>query len=165
MDISRIKVIAFDVNRTVADFASVPDEEVRTYIDHIRKPEWSPFIPPESWTKLPAHSDSCEGISRLRRKFVVVALSNNPLWCTVSISVKNRLYWDAIIPLECFQVFKPNPEAYLAACRLLWVRPENVLMVSANKGFERAEDVGMQLQLIRDDKVPDINALADLLGC
>ena len=48
------------------------------------------------------------------------------------------LPWDAIFSAELFGHYKPNPEAYLGACRLLDLAPQQVLMVAAHPSDLRA---------------------------
>jgi 2-haloalkanoic acid dehalogenase type II len=165
-----IKVIAFDVFGTVVDMSNVPREELRAYGEHIRKPEWSPLVLPESWKHLEAFADSREGISRLRKKFKVVTCANGSLGLLSAINDYNDLDWDAIITLEANQVFKPNPNAYLTVCQVMGVSPDEVMMVTANVpglgDLEVAAALGMTPQAIRQSDGPKtIIELAEQLGC
>jgi 2-haloacid dehalogenase len=164
-----IKVIAFDVFGTVFDLSGVNHEEIRDYAHHIRQETWSPLVLPESWKTLPAHADSKEGIDRLRRKFMVVTMSNGPLDLLAALSKHNNISWDAIIPIQMNKVYKPKPKAYLTICELMKVEPSEVMMVTANKTFgdiEAANSLGMQSQWIRgNSEVRDIFQLATKLGC
>lgn len=147
-----IKVIAFDVFGTVVDLSHTPREEIKAYADHIRKPEWSPLTLPESWEHLQPHPDSESGIRWLRERFLVVTCSNAPMATMARLSRNAKLNWSAIIPLEYNRVFKPNPKAYLTVCELMRVKPNEVLMVTANKDFgdlEGAKSAGMHSVLIR----------------
>ena len=149
-----IKVVAFDVFGTVVSLDWADRAEIKAYANHIRKPEWSPLTLPESWEHLPPHADSIPGIDCLRPGAMVVTCSNAPLGMMAKLSKNVGLRWDAIIPLELNQVFKPNPKAYLTVCEVLGVAPEEVLMVTANKDFgdiEGARSVGMRSVLIRHE--------------
>jgi 2-haloacid dehalogenase len=146
-----IKVIAFDVFGTVFDLSGVDREEIRSYAQHIRKPEWSPLTLPDSWLDLWPHADSKEGIARLRHGFTVVTCSNAPLGFMAKLSKKAGIIWDAIIPLELNKVYKPNPLAYMTVCEVTGVQPCEVMMVTANKDFgdlEASAALGMTPQLI-----------------
>ncbi len=163
-----IKVIAFDTFGTVFDLAGVPREELRAYLKHIQKPEWSPLVLPSSWEQLPAHPDAACGIDRLRDAgYLVVTCSNGPLGLLAKLSKHNEVHWDAIIPLEMNKVFKTNPKSYMTVCEVMGVAPEEVLMVTANKTFgdlEASRKLGMRAELIRDPEgLRDIHALADKL--
>lgn len=159
LDISKIKVIAFDVFGTLVKFDGVPRKEVKAYADHIRKPEWSPFSLPDSWKNLKAFDDCAIVLKMLRHHFTVVTLSNGPLGLQTALLKNNGIDVDAIVPLEIARVFKPNPRAYQAAAEILGVHAENWLMVTANEKFgdlEASKSIGMQSQLIRGDEVVDL---------
>jgi 2-haloalkanoic acid dehalogenase type II len=165
-----IKVIAFDVFGTVVDMSNVPREELRAYGEHIRKPDWSPLVLPESWKTLPAFPDSAEGIARLKEYFIVVTCANGPLRLLRAIADLNGIEWDAIIPLEANRVFKPDPRAYLTVCEVLGVDPSEVMMVTANVpglgDLEVAASLGMTPQAIRQRSGPKtIIELAEGMGC
>lgn len=162
-----MKVIAFDVFGTVFKLDDVPREDVRNYVKHIRQPVWSPLELPKSWETLPSHDDAARGIQLLREKFIVVTCSNGPLGLLTKLSKHNNISWDAIIPLELNQVYKPNPKAYLTVSVVLDVSPSDILMVTANETFgdlEGAKSVGMNSILIRDDKIPTIVSLYEYLN-
>lgn len=163
-----MKVIAFDVFGTVFDLAGVDRQEIRDYVHHIRQDTWEPLRLPKHWETLPAHPDAAEGISRLRKNYIVVTMSNGPLGLLTKLSKHNGIQWDAIMPLEIKRFYKPRPEAYLTVCDVLDVPPENVMMVTANKGFgdlEAAAALGMKPILIRDPggDFNDIHGLASYL--
>lgn len=160
----KMKVVAFDCFGTVFDLSGVSRQEIADYAAHIRKAEWSPLVLPESWLTLTSHSDSRDGIEEIRKTHFVVALSNAPMGMIAKLSKLNGIRWDAIIPLEMFRVFKPNPRAYLAICDVLGCNPDDVTMVTANKTFgdlEGARSVGMNSVLIRGESdMPDIIAFS-----
>lgn len=162
-----MKVIAFDVFGTVFDLNRIPNEEINFYSCQIQKDPWQPLILPESWENLPAHPDSAEGIAILRQHYQVVTMSNCPMKLLTKISKKNYITWDAIIPIECYKVYKPNPKAYSIIFELLDVNPEDVMMVTANPTFgdiQQAQNLGMIPQIIRHDKHPkDIIDLANII--
>lgn len=164
-----MKVIAFDLFGTVFDFSAVPREEIRDYVHHLRKPEWSPLSLPPSWEHLPAHPDSAEGIARLRTKFLVVTCSNGPLGLSAKLCKNAGVQFDAITPLELNRVYKTNPKAYMTVCEVYDVKPSEVMMVTANEGFgdlEASAALGMTPQLIRGgSSVGDILRLAEILDC
>lgn len=170
-DASKVRVVLFDLFNTVVSFDGVPRDELRAYADHIRKPEWSPFRPPESWGRLRAFPDSRRGLDRIiERGRDTSVLSNCPYEMASIITAVNGLSFTSIIQLAAARVFKPQPRAYQVACDVLDVPPEACLMVTANKDFgdlEQARALGMQAALIRDPEsdIPDIIALAERLGC
>jgi 2-haloacid dehalogenase len=48
------------------------------------------------------------------------------------------LPWDAVLSAELFHHYKPDPEVYLGAARLLDVAPHELLMVAAHPSDLRA---------------------------
>jgi 2-haloalkanoic acid dehalogenase type II len=163
------KVMAFDVFGTVFDLGGVPKDEIRTYVQHIRQPNWKPLELPHNWQFLPYWPDAPEGIRKLREEFTVVTCSNGPAELLCKLSKNSGIDWDLIVPLEMKKVYKPNPEAYLTVCELLKVEPKDVVMVTANRTFgdlEAAQKLGMRSVLIRDRKysvVKDILALSEVM--
>lgn len=150
------KVIAFDLFGTVFDLATADRSEVRDYANQLKSAELNGFAPlnlPDHWANMPAHPDSREGIALLRQWFTVVTLSNGPLPLQIAMSKQAGIEWDAIIPLEAARVYKPQQGAYQFACDMLRVKPEEVLMVTANEKFgdiEASRALGMQAMLIRN---------------
>lgn len=162
-----LKVIAFDVFNTIVSFEGVDKEEIRAYARHIKQPSWSPLVLPKSWETLKAFPDSKQGIQMLRENYKCVTLSNGPSDLLRKISEFNDIEWDFIIPLEKYKVYKPNRIAYLTVCSTFDVKPEEVMMVSANKTFgdiEAALSLGMKASLIRQgDNIDTIIDLAATL--
>lgn len=163
-----MKVIAFDVFGTVFNLDKVPNKEINYYGNHIRQEPWQPLNLPQSWENIPAHPDAAEGIAILRQHYQVITLSNCPIKLLTTLSKKNHISWDAIIPIESYQVFKPNPKAYQIACQLMGENPDNIMMVTANPTFgdiEQAQNLGMIPQIIRHDNYPkDILELAKIIA-
>lgn len=162
-----ISTIAFDCFGTVFDMSQVDHEDLKYYGATLRKEIWEPLKFPKSWETLPAHPDCKEGIELLKTKFTVVTCSNSPLGLLTKMSKHNSISWDAIIPLEYNKVYKPNPKAYLTVCEMLNIKPEEMMMVTANPTFgdvEASQKLGMTPQIIRHDPHPkNIIELAKLL--
>lgn len=170
-----IRVIAFDVFGTLVDMSGVDRSDLKAYAAHLRTCRetgtWSPLNLPGSWRFRPAHPDSADGITLLRRKFKVVTCSNAPLELQDALLSHNGIDVDAIVPIEANRAFKPNPLAYRTVCQVVRCNPEDVLMVTANSrrtedfnDLEGAKDVGMDSILIRGEEVPTVIDLARRLG-
>ena len=84
------------------------------------------------WHRLDPWPDSVEGLTRLKARFPIATLSNGNVRLLVDMARHAGLPWDAIFSAELFGHYKPDPEAYLGACRLLDLPPERVLMVAAH---------------------------------
>lgn len=164
---NNVKVIAFDLFGTVFDMSGVPREEFKAYGRHIKQPEWSPLVLPDSWAKIPAFPDSKEGIDRLiAGGYQVIPLSNCPMRLCFRMSDNAGIEWSTYYGLEHWKIYKPDPEAYGLFCAYFDFEPSEVLMVTANEKFgdiEAARALGMQAVLIRGTEYPTINDLADAL--
>lgn len=53
-----IECIAFDLFGTVFDLSAMPKQEIKDYIAHVRKPEWSPLTLPGTWRDMKPHPAS-----------------------------------------------------------------------------------------------------------
>ena len=84
------------------------------------------------WHRLDPWPDSVEGLTRLKARFPIATLSNGNVRLLVDMARHAGLPWDAIFSAELFGHYKPDPEAYLGACRLLDLPPERVLMMAAH---------------------------------
>jgi len=85
-----------------------------------------------SWHRLDPWPDSVVGIARLKRQYVVASLSNGNVALLVDMARHGGLTWDAVLSAELFGHYKPDPEVYRGAARLLGLAPEQVLMVAAH---------------------------------
>ena len=150
-----IKVVAFDVFGTVFDMSCVPDHELAKYGSHIKKSDWSPIDFSPGWERIPAFKDSRIGIKSLRSAgFFVCTMTNCPVSTLTKLSRYNNINWDCIVPIELRQIYKPNQSTYTMALELFRVKPEEMLMVTANKTFgdiEACQSLGIQTKLIRGE--------------
>jgi len=134
----------------------------------------------EGWEELKPFPDSAPGMERLRRKFKLVVLSNGENDYLARV-VKNcvRCEFDAVISVEDVGVFKPNPQVYRYAARMLKAEPNELMMVSAHSfdavgarvsGYRAAYVNRYDLPYDEtpyqyDVEARDFLALADKLGC
>lgn len=168
-----IKLFAFDIFGTLIDMSGVPHEELKAYGEHIRKPEWSPLVLPNSWLTLDLFPDVMPGIARIHNSTCasMVTLSNAPFvwqdryWRKKAGRYAGE-YFATWVPLEIMGVFKPNTEAYKSLFRLFpTLQSDEICMVSANEHFgdlEAARSLGMQAVLIRGNTGKDVNSLVEL---
>jgi len=84
------------------------------------------------WHRLDPWPDVREGLEALRRDRVVATLSNGSLALLVDLARHGDLRFDAILSAELVRVYKPEPEVYLAAPRLLGVEPGEVMLVACH---------------------------------
>ena len=85
-----------------------------------------------AWHRLDPWPDSVEGLTRLKRRFVIASLSNGNVSLLVDMAQHGGLPWDAVLSAELFGHYKPDPEVYDGAVRLLGLPAEQVLMVAAH---------------------------------
>ena len=164
-----INTILFDVFGTVFDMSSIPQDEIRDYVRHVKSEEWSPLVLPESWRELKAHPDSAEGVARLAERYGVVTFSNGPVELLYHISDTNGIAWNGFIPVAQARGYKPTTWIYPWACGCISRSPADVMMVTANATFgdlEGAAACGMVPQLVRHEGYPlTLIELAERLGC
>lgn len=166
---NNIKCIAFDCFGTVFDMSGVSRDEIKEYVNHVRKNDFTPFEFPKSWWELKTHPDSAEGIKRLQHAgYQCITLSNGDAGLIWRASRKAGIEWNYVTDLRAERVYKPNIEAYRTVERLLGYKPEETLMVTANPTFgdiEGSAAIGMQSQVIRHTGTPlTIIELAEKFG-
>ena len=86
------------------------------------------------WHRLAPWPDALTGLRRLKSKFVISTLSNGNVALLVNMAKRARLPWDCVLSAEVFQHYKPDPEVYQGAARLLGFARDEVLMVAAHPG-------------------------------
>src|SRR4051794_22266830 len=67
------------------------------------------------WRRLKPWSDSVEGLTRLKRKYVIAPLSNGNIALMTSLAKFGGLPWDAILGAEVAHHYKPDREVYVSA--------------------------------------------------
>ena len=137
------------------------------------------------WHRLDPWPDAVEGLARLRSRFVVAPLSNGNVSLLIELARHAGFQFDTVLSAELFQAYKPQPETYLGACRLLDRDPGSVLMVAAHADDLRAAAAnGLQTAFVARPlewgrstafepapeatftfSVRDLRELADTLGC
>jgi 2-haloacid dehalogenase len=84
------------------------------------------------WHRLTPWPDAVEGLTRLRKKFVVSTLSNGNVSLLVDMAKFGGLPWDMVLSAELFHHYKPDREVYVGAADLLGCEPAEVMMVAAH---------------------------------
>jgi 2-haloacid dehalogenase len=85
-----------------------------------------------AWHRLQAWPDSVAGLLRLKAGFTLSTLSNGNMALLVNMAKHAGLPWDVVLSAELFGHYKPDPEVYLGAARLLGLAPAEVMMVAAH---------------------------------
>jgi 2-haloacid dehalogenase len=90
------------------------------------------------WHRLAPWPDSVAGLARLKARYVISTLSNGNLSLLVDMARHAGLPWDCVLSAELFHHYKPDPQVYLGAARLLDLSPQQVMMVAAHPSDLRA---------------------------
>jgi len=137
------------------------------------------------WHRLQPWPDSVAGLTRLKRKYIIAPLSNGNVALLTNMAKFAGLPWDLILSAELFAHYKPDPETYLGAARLLGLKPAEVMMVAAhNNDLQAAQQLGLKTSFVArpaeygplqnrdleatgpwDIVAPDFGGIADRLGC
>ncbi|MDP1582130.1 MAG: haloacid dehalogenase type II [Bradyrhizobium sp.] len=137
------------------------------------------------WHRLHAWPDTVSGLTRLKTKYIISPLSNGNVALLTNMAKFAGLPWDLILSAELFEHYKPDPETYLGAARLLGLAPEQVMMVAAHNGdLKAAQTNGLKTAFVArpteygplqkydfeatgdwDIVAGDFNGIADKMGC
>jgi len=90
------------------------------------------------WHRLQPWPDSVAGLARLKTRYTLTTLSNGNLSLLVAMAKFGGLPWDAVLSAELFGHYKPDPEVYLGAARLLDLQPQQLMMVACHPSDLRA---------------------------
>src|SRR5579864_3192366 len=102
-----------------------------------------------AWHFLDPWPDAVHGLTRLKHKVIIGTLSNGGLRLLVDMARYAGLPWDVIFSSDLFLHFKPDAEVYRKAVDLLWMPPENVLLVAAhNYDLAAARKYGMKTAFV-----------------
>jgi 2-haloacid dehalogenase len=139
----------------------------------------------KGWHRLHPWRDSVAGLTRLKTKFIISPLSNGNVALLTNMAKFAGLPWDLVMSAELFAHYKPDPETYLGAARLLGLTPGEVMMVAAhNNDLEAAQKNGLKTAFVArpteygplqkrdfeatgawDIVATDFAGIADRLGC
>ena len=137
-----------------------------------------------AWHRLDPWPDVVEGLTRLKRRFILATLSNGNIALMVNMAKRGGLPWDVILGAEVARAYKPTPEAYDRTAAFLQLAPAQCLMVAAHASDLRAAAArGFRTAYVHrpledgpgreapwpepgafDHRVGDFLALADALG-
>jgi 2-haloacid dehalogenase len=138
-----------------------------------------------AWERLDPWQDVVAGLSRLKRRFIIVPLSNANFAMSLNMARRAGLPWDAIMGAELTHAYKPQAHAYLGTADLLGLAPAELGLVAAhNADLAAARHFGLATLFVPrpgehgphkaadvtpaqewDLIAPDFNGLADALGC
>ena len=91
-------------------------------IDHLNR----------AWHRLDPWPDVVEGMTRLKRRFILGSLSNGNVALIVAMARRGGLPWDVLLGGDVTRAYKPEAKAYDRAAALLGLDPSQCLMVAAH---------------------------------
>ena len=101
------------------------------------------------WHRLHPWPDSVAGLTRLKTRYIISPLSNGNVALLTNMAKFASLPWDLIMSAELFEHYKPDPETYLGAAKLLCMKPEQVMMVAAhNHDLKAAQKLGLKTAFV-----------------
>jgi 2-haloacid dehalogenase len=84
------------------------------------------------WRRLKPWPDSVEGLSRLKRKYIISPMSNGNVALMTNLAKFAGLPWDVILGSDLVEHYKPDRQMYLSAPFYLDLKPEQVMMCAAH---------------------------------
>jgi 2-haloacid dehalogenase len=85
-----------------------------------------------AWHRLDPWPDVRESLEALRRERIVATLSNAHVAMLVDLARHGDLRFDTLLSAELAGAYKPVPETYRMAARLLGLEPDDVMLVAAH---------------------------------
>ncbi|HXP44923.1 MAG TPA: haloacid dehalogenase type II [Candidatus Acidoferrales bacterium] len=94
------------------------------------------------WHRLTPWPDAVEGLTRLKKSFIISTLSNGNVSLLVEGAKFGGLPWDMVLSAELFHHYKPDREVYIGAADLLGCQTAEVMMVAAHPNDLKASHAG-----------------------
>ncbi len=85
-----------------------------------------------AWRRLDPWPDVVSGLTRLKRGYIIAALSNANISLAVALAKRSGLPWDAVLGAELVQTYKPMPAVYDSAPAYFELQPSQVMMVACH---------------------------------
>jgi 2-haloacid dehalogenase len=102
-----------------------------------------------AWHRLDPWPDVRTGLDALRRERVTATLSNGHVALLVDLARHGDLRFDCVLSAEMARVYKPAPEAYRTAARLLGTDPAELMLVAAHPwDLEGARAAGLRTAFV-----------------
>ncbi len=97
------------------------------------------------WHRLDPWPDAVQGLTQLKRRFVIAPLSNGNVSLLTNMGKRARLPWDCILSTELVRRYKPDRETYLMPVEFFDLQPAQVMMVAAHTGdLDAAKALGLR---------------------
>jgi 2-haloacid dehalogenase len=133
------------------------DDVHRDVLDELLRERALDAIPAEDrarvrrcWHRLDCWPDFRDNFARLKARYVCLSFTILSLALIIDVSRRNGIAWDAVISCEMLRAYKPRPEAYRGAARLLQADPAEILMVAChNFDLNAARAEGFRTAFVR----------------
>ncbi len=101
------------------------------------------------WHRLDPWPDVVTGLSRLKARYIIAPLSNGNFALLTNMAKRAGLPWDVNLSCEVMRAYKPLPESYLGAVRLLGLAPAQAMLVAAhNSDLKAASALGLRTAFV-----------------
>jgi 2-haloacid dehalogenase len=118
--------------------------DYRIELTEDEKVNWS-----HAWRRLHPWPDSVQGMTMLKRKFIISPLSNGNIALMANLAKFGGLPWDLILGSDIVRHYKPDKEMYLSAPFYLDLKPEQVMMCAAHaQDLQAARSFGLRTGFI-----------------
>ena len=102
------------------------------------------------WHRLKPWPDAVNGLTRLRKRFIIATLSSGNMALLTNLAKNAGLPWDCILSSELAKHYKPDKEVYQMAADMLGLQPGQIMMVAAHGGdLHAASTVGFKTAFVR----------------
>lgn len=76
-----------------------------------------------AWHRLDPCPDVLAGLAQLKQRYILAPHSNGNVALIVDMAKRAHLPWDVILGAEVVRHYKPQPESYPTACKMLALPP------------------------------------------
>jgi 2-haloacid dehalogenase len=101
------------------------------------------------WRRLKPWPDSVQGLTRLKKKYIISPMSNGNVALMTKLAKFGGLPWDVILGSDLVQHYKPDREMYMSAPFYLDLKAEEVMMCAAHApDLQAARSYGLRTSFI-----------------
>jgi 2-haloacid dehalogenase len=86
----------------------------------------------KAWHRLDPWPDAVQGLTRLKRKYIIGPLSNGNIALLTNMAKRAGIPWDVILGADVSRAYKPHPVAYTATAAVLCIEPAELMLVAAH---------------------------------
>ncbi len=102
------------------------------------------------WRRLDPWPDVVAGMTRLKQRFTVAALSNGNIALVTEMAKRSGIPWDVILGADFVRTYKPMPVLYDSAPLLLDLKPPEIMMVACHMwDLDAAAKQGLRTAYVR----------------